>query len=180
MITIANTLQLHEITLDDFSELNELMEDIYPPAYKHLWKNEDCNWYLTKCYSFSNLKEELQENEAKYFFVIDNSKKIGILRFIFNHPLKEFSKESSTYLHRIYLAQEAQGKGIAQQLFHWVEKEAKGKNNHHIWLEVMDTQKQALKFYKKLGFKEIAQKHLEFNRLHEHLRGMFILLKDLA
>ena len=179
MISVSKTIQLQEIILEDVSELNELMASIYPPSYKHLWKQEDCSWYLNKCYGLTNLKKELEDKEARYFFVIHNSKKIGILRFIFNQHLKAYPNKSITYLHRIYLAQEAQSQGVAQKLFKWFEKQAMKKNNFHIWLEVMDTQEQALKFYKKQGFIQISSRQLDFIRIHEHLRGMNILQKDL-
>ena len=180
MILISGILQLQEIKLEDHGVLYELMERIYPPAYKHLWVDEDCDWYLNKCYSLSNFKVELENKDACYFFVIYNSEKIGILRYILNQNLKEFPNQLTTYLHRIYLSKKAQGKGIAQQLFTWVEKQAIKNSNYHLYLEAMDTQQQALNFYNKQGFEEIASIELDFIRIHKHLRGMSIHHKRLA
>ena len=41
----------------------------------------------------------------------------------------------------------------------------------------MDTQKQALKFYEKEGFKTINQMRLDFKLIHEELRGMVTMQK---
>ncbi|TGV01436.1 GNAT family N-acetyltransferase [Flavivirga rizhaonensis] len=177
MILISETLLLQNIKFENHSELVKLMERIYPPSYKHLWKNEDCSWYLDKSYGLTNFKQELNNTDAFYYFVINNSEIVGILRLVINQPLKEFPNQLTTYLHRIYLSEESQGKGIAQQLFNWVEKTAKQNNNKHIWLEAMDTQLQAIKFYNKQGYKAINKMSLEFNRIHKHLRGMFLMSK---
>ena len=45
---------------------------------------------------------------------------------------------------RIYLGKEAQGKGVAQKLFDWLENKAKDTGDNLVWLKAMDTQKQAL------------------------------------
>jgi GNAT superfamily N-acetyltransferase len=180
MIFISDILKLEEITLDNHSELFELMERIYRPSYKHLWINEDCSWYLNKCYGLSNLKQELKNKDARYFFVVYNSEKIGILRYILNQNLKDFTNQPTTYLHRIYLSKKAQGKGIGQQLLNWVEKQAVKDSHYHLYLEAMDTQQQALNFYKNQGFKEIARFELDFIRIHEQLRGMLILHKRIV
>ena len=179
MVLISQTLILQNITFENHSELVELMARIYPASYKHLWKNEDCSWYLNKCYSLTNFKKELNNADAFYYFVINNSKTVGILRLVINQTLKEFPNQLTTYLHRIYLSKEAQGKGIAQQLFNWVEKTAKQNNNKYIWLEAMDTQQQALTFYSKQGYKEINSMSLGFERIHKHLRGMLLMSKTL-
>lgn len=179
MILISNKLLLQNIKLENHSELMALMGRIYPPPYKHLWKKEDCSWYLNKCYGLTNLKKEINNTNAFYYFVISNSKTVGILRLVINQPLKEFPNQLTTYLQRIYLNKETQGRGIAQQLFNWVEKMAKENNNKYIWLEAMDTQDQALKFYTKQGYKAINNMSLDFDRIHEHLRGMLLMSKAL-
>ena len=43
-------------------------------------------------------------------------------------------------------------KGIAKELLDWLDNLAKEKNYDLIWLKAMDTQEQALRFYKKRGF----------------------------
>lgn len=177
MIIISKSIQLISITLEDQPQLMALMECIYPPAYKHLWKNQDCSFYLNHFYSFQNLKDELSEKDSDYYFVTYNSTPIGIYRLQYNQTLGDIPEITATYLHRIYLAQEAHGKGIAKQLLDWTENHIKQKENHLIWLKAMDTQQQALRFYEKQGFSKINTTALDFELLHKNLRGMTILHK---
>ncbi len=177
MIPISTNLHLEPITANDQGDLMVLMQKIYPPAYKQLWINEDCNWYLNHCFSKENLRKELNEVNAMYYFVIYNSKRVGIVRYIYNTNTSKSVQKNATFIHRIYLSSEAQGKGIAKQLFYWIEQQAILKQNNYLWLKAMDTQMQALKFYEKQGFKTISKISLDFNLIHLHLRGMVVMTK---
>lgn len=177
MISISNSIELKAISLENQSQLMQLMQRIYPPAYRYLWKNEDCNFYFNKFYSPDNLKNELAQKESEYYFVHFNSNLVGILRIHFNKPLKSMPEKSGCYFNRIYLSEEAQGKGVADAIYKWTEQKAKLKGNKVIWLEAMDSKPQALKFYKKQGFIFSHKAYLDFEPLHEQLRGMEVLYK---
>ena len=179
MIAISTNIQLQKITIEDQPKLTVLMEHIYPPVYKHLWENEDCNWYINHFYCLENLQKELDDVDADYYFVIYNSKPAGIIRIHYNKAFKDMPEQFSVQLHRIFLGSEAQGKGVAKQLFDWAEQQAKQKGKTAMWLKAMDTQQQALRFYEKQGYKKIDKLQLDFDLLHEHLRGMHVLWKSL-
>lgn len=177
MIWISDNIHLKALANKDHSKLLSLLKRIYPPAYKHLWRNEDCSFYFNKFYSEENLKIELSNANAAYYFVYHNSNRVGIIRFVHHTPFEDFPKIKSTYLNRIYLGEEAQGKGVAQQLFNWTENCAKQNGCNLIWLKVMDTQKQALRFYEKQGYKLGEPTNLDFELIHPNLRGMYTMYK---
>ncbi|WP_299891872.1 N-acetyltransferase [uncultured Lacinutrix sp.] len=179
MINLNKHIQLETITAKKHSRLVSLIKRIYPPVYKHLWKNEDCNFYINTFYSVENLKLELSDTNAEYYFINYNSKTSGIVRIKYNET---FSKEPNTpalYINRIYLGKEAQGKGVAKQVFNWIEKSAVKHNTKLLWLKVMNTQNQALNFYKKQDFRICGTTALTFDLLHEDLRGMYLMSKEL-
>ena len=177
MISISEHIQLQPITIEDHATLIALMQRIYPPSYKYMWTNEDCNFYFEHFYNLENLKKELAKAEAEYYFVHYKSQLVGMLRIHFNKPLKTMPEKSGCYLNRIYLSEEAQGKGIAQELFKWVQNKAKLKGNELIWLEAMDSKEQALHFYHKQGFVKSHETILPFELLLEQFRGMIVLYK---
>lgn len=174
MIIISNNIQLQKITISDQPKLMELVTRVYTPVYKHLWKGEDCNWYLNRFYSKENLRKELDEINAEYYFVIYKSQDVGILRIHYNKPLKDYPKNSNVYLHRIYLGIEVHGKGVAKALFNWVEQRAKNIGKDSIWLKCMDTQQQALRFYTKQGYEKIGTTSLDFELIKKGFNGMLI------
>lgn len=180
MVSIAENIELQEIKIEDQAKLMLLMEQIYPPVYKHLWVNEDCSFYLNRFYSIDHLKLELSNPNATYYFVHYNSNLVGIFRLVFNEIFKDLQKKEATYLHRIYLGKKAQGKGVAKQLLEWAEHNAKRKGNILIWLEAMDSQQQALRFYEKQGFNYGSKTGLDFELIHPNLRGMYTMFKHLS
>ncbi|MEJ2112856.1 MAG: GNAT family N-acetyltransferase [Flavobacteriaceae bacterium] len=177
MIQISDHIQLQNITIQDQEKLIDLVRRVYTPVYKHLWKGEDCEWYLNRFYNKENLEQELNNADSEYYFVIYKSQDVGILRIDYNKPLIGFSKESNVYFHRIYLGYEAQGKGVGKILFNWVEKRAKEKGKNSIWLKAMDTQQQALRFYTKIGYENIGKTSLDFELINKDLSGMVIFWK---
>ncbi|WP_242204201.1 GNAT family N-acetyltransferase [Aestuariivivens insulae] len=179
MIHISDSIQLKRITTNDHQKLMSLMQHIYPPAYKHLWINENTDWYLDHSFSMDNLQKELTDKNAEYYFVLYHLKEVGIIRIVHNKPLHEFPEKPATYIHRIYLGEKTQGKGIGMQLLAWIEKQALKNDSELVWLKAMDTQAQALHFYKKQGFKAISSLTLDFNLIHKPLRGMLIMRKFL-
>ena len=180
MIAVSKNIKLQDIKIEDQPKLMTLLERIYKPAYKHLWINEDCRFYLNRFYSIENLELELSDPNAAYYFVIYKSKLTGILRFVFNTAFSGLPNNEATYLNRIYLGEEAQGKGVAQQLVNWTEDKVKQKGNTLIWLKAMDSQKQALRFYEKQGYIYGTKTQLDFELIHPNLRGMHALHKLLT
>ena len=164
---------LKPITIDHHDSLFKLMQRIYPPAYKQLWQNEDCSWYINSQYSLNQLKEELQDLNADYFFIVFDNKNVGILRLIHQKELK------TTKLHRLYLGQNYQGKGLGKKIMQLTEDIAKSNHSKSIWLEAMDTQTQALHFYKKEGYLIEKTYQLPFNLIHKELRGIHKMTKQL-
>lgn len=177
MISISEIIQLKSITIKDHSKLVSLMKRIYPPAYKYMWKLEDCNFYFERFYNLNHFKNELAEKEAEYYFVYYETELTGILRIHFNKALKSIPEKSGCYVNRIYLSEEAQGKSIGKELMNWVEKKAKAYGNDLIWLEAMDSKEQALCFYKKQGFIKSHEASLDFEPLLIDFRGMVVLYK---
>ena len=95
MIWISDNIHLKALANKDHSKLLSLLKRIYPPAYKHLWRNEDCSFYFNKFYSEENLKIELSNANAAYYFVYHNSNRVGILRFVHHTPFEDFPKIGS-------------------------------------------------------------------------------------
>lgn len=179
MYTLTSEIALCPVTLEKHSELFGLMEDIYPPAYEHLWEDGG-QWYLNNQYSQENLSKELAERNTHYFFVDYKGTLSGILRFITHSHWPDGKVENSVKLHRIYLQSNTHGKGVAKVLFQWVEEQALQFGMDAIKLEVMDTQPQAIRFYEKMGYTVFGTRKLVLPGLHEHLQGMLYMKKDLV
>jgi ribosomal protein S18 acetylase RimI-like enzyme len=179
-IQINENISLEPITNSTSNELFQLMKEVYPLAYDYFWEDGG-NWYVNSQYSRENIKEELAQENAEYYFVVFNGERIGNFRILWNEPLPN-TKENlkSVKLHRVYLHAKTQGKGIGKALLTWLENEAIKKQYELIWLDAMDEKPQAFNFYKKLGYQYHSHCFLPFNLLHDKYRKMSQLYKKLG
>ncbi|KGL62434.1 GNAT family N-acetyltransferase [Polaribacter sp. Hel1_85] len=179
MIDITEELVLKEINTEDYNQLYNLMNEIYPLAYSHFWIDNGA-WYVNSQYSKENILRELSEEKADYYFVVFNDEIIGNFRIIWDEKLPGLNQENQVKLHRVYLHQKTQGNGIGKKLLSWLEEKAIKKGYKVIWLDAMDEQPQAFQFYKKLGYKYYSHTFLPYNLLHKEVRKMSQIYKRLT
>jgi GNAT superfamily N-acetyltransferase len=177
MIHLSPSISLKRISLEDAESLFHLMKKVYPQAYDYFWEDSG-NWYVNSQYCYENVRYELSQENAEYYFIIYNEKPVGNFRIIWNELLPEYPKKmNSVKLHRIYLDEITHGKGIGKLLLSWLEEEAKRRNYQLIWLDAMDEKKQAFSFYKKQGYQYHSHWFLPFDLLHDAYRKMSQLYK---
>ena len=176
-VQVSEHLQLKSISMDDQPELYALMRRIYPPAYIDYWKDNG-NWYVNDLYTPENVEKELSEENTDYYFVILDEKIIGILRIVYKVDMYNNPDENFVKLHRLYLDQTIQNRGVGKQLMLWLIEKVKQEGYPKMWLDAMEKQPQALHFYKKLGFEIVDKVFLDFPLLIDEYRGMFKMVKE--
>lgn len=179
MIKISENIHLKLISDSDFESLFTLMKDIYPPAYSHFWTDNGA-WYLNSQYCKENILKELLEEKADYYFIFYNNEIVGNFRILWDENLKGVCAEKQVKLHRLYLHQKIQGKGIGKKLVFWLEEKARANNYQTIWLDAMNEQEQSFQFYKKLGYKYHSHIFLPFVLMHDRVRKMNQIYKLLT
>ena len=177
-ISISEELHLQKIKLQDHSVLYDLMKRIYPPAYIDYWK-DDGEWYVNDLYNIKNLGKELLEENSDYFFVHLEKKIIGIIRIVYGLDTHYEKDDNYVKLHRLYLDQTIQNKGLGYKIMTWLIESSKEKGYKNLWLEVMEQQQQALHFYQKLDFYEVDKVLIDFPLVFDEYRGMFKMVKRL-
>ncbi|NAS11235.1 GNAT family N-acetyltransferase [Poritiphilus flavus] len=153
------------------------MSVIYPPVYAHLWPDGG-NYYLNKLYSIENLKSELKDPDSRYYFVEYNEETIGILKVVLNCSIPGGDNRPMVKLHRIYLSPEIQGKGLGKQLLNWIEEKFCKDPRTPLWLEVMDSQEKAIRFYENCGFIKAGTFSFDDLMMKAVYRGMFRMIKE--
>ena len=78
-------------------------------------------------YSKENILRELSEEKTEYYYVVFNDEIIGNFRIIWDENLEGLPEGKQVKLHRIYLHQKIQGKGIGKNIVSWLENKAKAK-----------------------------------------------------
>ena len=169
MIPVRPDLALRPLTPADHAELRTLMQRIYPPAYAHFWTDGGA-WYLEHLYHVENFTRELAEPHTAYYFVVGQQMVCGILRVV--GPMRTNGR-TEVKLHRLYLGTEAQGRGIGQALVAWTQRTFCSEPDTVLWLEAMEKQPQALRFYEHLGFVKRHRFEYLYERLHPEMRPAY-------
>jgi GNAT superfamily N-acetyltransferase len=177
MITLDAKINLLAVKLHDQGKLLDLMLDIYPAVYSHLWQDQG-DRYLRKVYSQKNLCIELKNANARYYFVQYEGEVVGILRVILGETMPGWATTPMVKLERIYLSPAVHGKGIGKRIFQWVEEEFCIESKIPLWLEAMDSQPQAIGFYEKMGFGEHSRFRFEEELMKDEYRGMIRMVKQ--
>jgi len=178
MISVSKNITLKPITEQDVAVLYQLMCKIYPAAYSFLWPDEG-NWYIHQQYSKSNILKELKQLNADYYFVLVDNEIVGNFRIVWDENLSNLQIENQVKLHRLYLDEKVQGKGVGKLLMLWLEKQAIAKKYNAIWLDAMDAKQQAFQFYKKLGYQYHSHIFLPFDLMFDEVKKMSQLYKKL-
>ena len=124
MITINSHLSLQPIKIEDQPKLLELMQEVYPDAYGHFWK-DDCSWYLNHIYSLESLKKDLATPQSHNHFILYKNEAVGIFKYVYNQTYTPLSPLKGLKLHRLYLHPSVQGKGIGRDIMQYGERLAR-------------------------------------------------------
>lgn len=178
MIRISEHIRLRPISLDDHTKLYELMKRIYPPAYHEYWKDGG-QWYVNDLYNHENIQKELEEEDTLYYFVLFEEQIIGIFRIVYHVDPYGEKDMDFVKLHRLYLDQTIQNRGVGKQLMKWLIDKVTKEGYPKLWLDAMEQQPQALHFYQKQGFVITDKVALPFPLLIDEYRGMFKMVKKL-
>jgi GNAT superfamily N-acetyltransferase len=160
--------------------LSSLALKAYPKHYEYLWENGDTSWYVTKCFLPEVFLAELNDaNSAFYIIATEQNEALGFLKLNINAPLQEKKAADCLELERIYLLDNATGKGVGTAALQFIENEARRLGKKHLWLKVMDSS-EAIRFYQKNGFEICDTYTLDYERIKVELRGMFYMKKALS
>ncbi len=140
MITIS------EAGLSDIKTIQEITNITWPITYGEILSKEQLDYMLGLFYSDEALTKQIENKEQLFYLISDTESTIGFIG-IEHH----YKNEAITKIHKIYLLQETQGKGIGKMVINKIEKMALENNSATLVLNV-NRFNSALSFYKKIGF----------------------------
>ena len=180
--------KIQNVDIESVTLLSDVAIHAYTDHYLHLWKNNNADWYINKCFTIEVLTAELNDPNNVFYIVFENQKPLGFFKIVLNNPLLPhsvrsdkdgISEENALYLERVYFKKEAVGKGLGEIAFNFALDTARRLNKKIIWLTAMDSSLKPIAAYKRMGFEICGTKELDFECIKDELRGMVIMKKTL-
>lgn len=143
-----------EIHIQEVETLKKVCIQTFTEAFAHLNTAKNLNDYLDKAFSVEALSQEIINPESTFFFVYNEEHICGYFKINVGESQTELKEVNGLELERIYISTEYQGKRIGEKVIEEVKKIAIQLAKKYIWLGVWELNKNAIRFYERVGFKK--------------------------
>ena len=138
-------MKIVKATIDQIPLIQDIAEQSWKKHYPGIISNEQIEYMLGEMYSEKELQSHFETPNYHYYLLGDDEKFLGIMGFE-NHY-----ETNTTKLHRIYLLQEAKGKGLGKLGINFLKEQAKNAGDNRIILNV-NKENSSFHFYVSQGF----------------------------
>ena len=171
-------MKLKKATPKDIIDLKKICIEAYSLNFYDHWNTGGFEWYLDKEFSTEKLLLDLTDIITDYYFIQHKSQTVGFIK-IRNKSYSDLQIENTIELQKIYVLPEYKGFGIGKLALKEIIQIAQEQGKKHIVLDVIDTNKNAIAFYEKLGFYFHSKTTLDIPYFKEELKGMNVMVKEL-
>lgn len=172
-----NKVHIKECTSDDLELLYFVCRTAYTENFAHHWNEGGLEWYLNKVYSREGIQNDLVNPGLAYYMASIGSEAAGFMKLNLNSKFSE--SEDGLEVEKIYTRPSYHGTGVGNALMKIALDLARTEKKKFIWLGVIDTNTDAINFYKKSGFKLFDKIKLDLPYFKEELKGMWRMRMDL-
>ena len=170
-----HALKLQQVEPEQARELESLCRAVYQQHYEHLWLEGGSAWYQDEMYGRELLESELLDEEIRYYFLDWDSERAGFAKLHLGGPTNAGEAELS----KLYLLSEFTGRGVGKVALEALVQVAKAAGCSRVWLNVMDSSTDAIRFYYASGFTDAGESMLPFERMKPEYRRMLRLSREL-
>ena len=151
-------LNFERIRNDKLDILRDVSVKTFIETFASQNKEENIKQYLDAKMSLANLKKELNNMNSYFYFIIVNNKIIGYTKLNFESAQTERIFIGKAFeVERIYLLSKYARKGYGRKAFEKIFQIGRKKGYEKVWLGVWEYNKNAIEFYKHMGFKMFSK-----------------------
>lgn len=140
----------------DASALAELAARTFEETFGADNRPEDMALHLASSYGTAQQREELLDSGITTLLAEVDGTLAGFAQLRHGVTPESVTGEAPLELSRFYVAQQWQGRGVAQALMREVELDARRRGARTLWLGVWERNGRAIAFYSKMGFSDVG------------------------
>ncbi|WP_345830976.1 GNAT family N-acetyltransferase (plasmid) [Pantoea sp. BRR-3P] len=168
-------LKIREAHSADSVLLHKLGFEIYSTHFRHQWVSQsEMNDYLESEYSPLSLAASLSD-PGVCWYLAETDQPVGFAKVTWADKIPD-TEMSGVLLNKLYLASGATGQNYGKQIFEQILSLARQRGEGFLWLEVLEGNDRARKFYENLGLNYIKDTILQTASQQSllHVMGMNI------
>ena len=170
---------IRKMQLSDLATLHKICCESYCQNFSGHWKEGGLSDYINKVFGIETLKTELTNKNIEYYAAFINTEPVAFMKINLCSNLPNFDNEKGIELDKIYILPQFKGMKIGKRLLDIAFEIAKDKKKEVFWLSVIDTNEEAISFYKKAGFQFHSKTRIEYPKFKEELKGMWRMFFEL-
>jgi diamine N-acetyltransferase len=141
----------------DAAALAELAERTFRDTFAAVNTPENMDLHCAASFGPAIQAREISDPSLVTTIAESNRQLVGFTQLRLLHGSKAVSFSRPAELHRIYVAHERHGQGLAQELMNNALEEAARQECDGVWLGVWEKNPRALAFYRKHGFQSVGE-----------------------
>ncbi len=149
-------LQIKRADIKDATTIALLGRTTFDENFGHLFRDrEDVLVYLDTTFSVDKIRKGLQKKENLFWLALWNDLPVGYAKLKLDSPSQFLPKAHSCQLQKIYVLKDFLSLKIGFKLQETLLKAAVQSGYDEIWLSALDSNKRAIRFYEKSGFRKL-------------------------
>jgi GNAT superfamily N-acetyltransferase len=151
------TLSIRIAEPDDLNTIGFLAQQIWPPTYRSILREEQLEYMMNLFYSPASLKKQILEEKHVFVIAEEGNEPLGFASFSNTETAGDFK------LHKIYILPGQQGKGIGKAIIDFVIEQVKPMGANRLLLNVNRYNKARI-FYERFGFVVTGEEDIHIGR----------------
>jgi len=140
-------ISLKKVGTEAIPIIRDLASAIWPVTYKGIISDEQIDYMLDWMYSVDSLQQQILKKDHQFIMAYEDDTPVGYLSYSINDK----ANQTIYRLHKLYVSNDHQRKGIAGKLLEYMITEIKPLGATEIILNV-NRHNSAVQFYKAKGF----------------------------
>ena len=154
-------MQCIPISIQDIDVLQSLAIRTYTDAFAHKNKPGVLERYVEHAFAKAHLEKQLLTSDSLWYFLKHNDTIVGYLKLNIGAAQTEFQDQNGLEIERIYIDTPYLNRGFGKKGIDFSISQAQKLKKNYIWLGVWEENPDAIRFYKKNGFKITGTHHYD-------------------
>jgi ribosomal protein S18 acetylase RimI-like enzyme len=176
---MAPDIEIQQIRLSDLETLHKACCEIYTQNFSEHWNEDGLEQYINKVFGIDTLDIELADKNIQYYMAFIKQEPVAFMKINLFSNLPGLDMEKGIELDKIYILPQFKGMKIGKRLLEVAFNIAGSAKKEIFWLSVIDTNREAISFYEKAGFKFHSKTKLSYPKFKEELKGMWRMYLEL-